>query len=285
MDIYFETKQILDKYKIRANKDLGQNFLIDNNVVQNIIESANINKNDLIIEIGPGLGVLTSRLINKSNNVIAIELDKKMVNIITDRFRDKNNLEIINEDILKVDLKELIKKQKERTKIDKVKVVANLPYYISTPIIMKLLEQKLGIDEIIVMVQKEVAERLISKTGNRLSGAITYAIEYYSEAEKIIEVPKESFIPSPKVESEVIKLKIRETPKVYVKDEKLLFNLIQKSFSQRRKTLVNALINYNFVKNKIEAEEMLNSLKIDQNIRGEKLTLEEFSKIANFLSR
>ncbi len=285
MDIYFETKQILDKYKIRANKDLGQNFLIDNNVVQNIIESANINKNDLIIEIGPGLGVLTSRLINKSNNVIAIELDKKMVNIITDRFRDKNNLEIINEDILKVDLKELIKKQKERTKIDKVKVVANLPYYISTPIIMKLLEQKLGIDEIIVMVQKEVAERLISKTGNRLSGAITYAIEYYSEAEKIIEVPKESFIPSPKVESEVIKLKIRETPKVYAKDEKLLFNLIQKSFSQRRKTLVNALINYNFVKNKIEAEEMLNSLKIDQNIRGEKLTLEEFSKIANFLSR
>ena len=285
MDIYFETKQILDKYKIRANKDLGQNFLIDNNVVQNIIESANINKNDLIIEIGPGLGVLTSRLINKSNNVIAIELDKKMVNIITDRFRDKNNLEIINEDILKVNLKELIKKQKERTKIDKVKVVANLPYYISTPIIMKLLEQKLGIDEIIVMVQKEVAERLISKTGNRLSGAITYAIEYYSEAEKIIEVPKESFIPSPKVESEVIKLKIRETPKVYAKDEKLLFNLIQKSFSQRRKTLVNALINYNFVKNKIEAEEMLNSLKIDQNIRGEKLTLEEFSKIANFLSR
>ena len=285
MDIYFETKQILDKYKIRANKDLGQNFLIDNNVVQNIIESANINKNDLIIEIGPGLGVLTSRLINKSNNVIAIELDKKMVNIITDRFRDKNNLEIINEDILKVNLKELIKKQKERTKIDKVKVVANLPYYISTPIIMKLLEQKLGIDEIIVMVQKEVAERLISKTGNRLSGAITYAIEYYSEAEKIIEVPKESFIPSPKVESEVIKLKIRETPKVYAKDEKLLFNLIQKSFSQRRKTLVNALVNYNFVKNKIEAEEMLNSLKIDQNIRGEKLTLEEFSKIANFLSR
>ena len=180
MDIYFETKQILDKYKIRANKDLGQNFLIDNNVVQNIIESANINKNDLIIEIGPGLGVLTSRLINKSNNVIAIELDKKMVNIITDRFRDKNNLEIINEDILKVDLKELIKKQKERTKIDKVKVVANLPYYISTPIIMKLLEQKLGIDEIIVMVQKEVAERLISKTGNRLSGAITYAIEHIS---------------------------------------------------------------------------------------------------------
>ena len=253
--------------------------------MQNIIESANINKNDLIIEIGPGLGVLTSRLINKSNNVIAIELDKKMVNIITDRFRDKNNLEIINEDILKVDLKELIKKQKERTKIDKVKVVANLPYYISTPIIMKLLEQKLGIDEIIVMVQKEVAERLISKTGNRLSGAITYAIEYYSEAEKIIEVPKESFIPSPKVESEVIKLKIRETPKVYAKDEKLLFNLIQKSFSQRRKTLVNALVNYNFVKDKSIAEKMLQELEIDANVRGEKLQLEDFAKIANFLSR
>ena len=274
MDVFYETKQILEKYKIRANKELGQNFLIDDNVVQKIIESANINRNDFVIEIGPGLGVLTNRLLDKSNNVIAIELDKKMVNVITDRFKERENLEIINEDILKVDLKAL----------EQVKIVANLPYYISTPIIMKLLEKKLGINEIIVMVQKEVADRLTSKTGERLAGAITYAIEYYSEAEEIIKVPKESFIPSPKVESEVIKLKIRETPKVNVKNETLLFNLIQKSFSQRRKTLVNALVNYNFVKDKTIAEKMLQELEIDANVRGEKLQLEDFAKIANFLS-
>lgn len=285
MDVFYETKLILEQYKIKANKDLGQNFLIDDNVVQKIIESANINKNDFIIEIGPGLGVLTNRLLVKSDNVTVIELDKRMVNVITDRFRGKENLEIINEDILKVDLKTLIENKKEKNNIDKVKIVANLPYYISTPIIMKLLENKLGINEIIVMVQKEVAERLTSKTGERLAGAITYAIEYYAESENIIDVPKESFVPSPKVESKVIKLKIRKTPKVNVNNETLLFDLIQKSFSQRRKTLVNALVNYNFVKDKSLAEKMLQDLKIDVNIRGEKLTLEEFAKIANFLSR
>lgn len=285
MDVFYETKQILEKYKIRANKELGQNFLIDDNVVQKIIESANINRNDFVIEIGPGLGVLTNRLLDRSNNVIAIELDKKMVNVITDRFKERENLEIINEDILKVDLKALIQEKKQKNNIEQVKIVANLPYYISTPIIMKLLEKKLGINEIIVMVQKEVADRLTSKTGERLAGAITYAIEYYSEAEEIIKVPKESFIPSPKVESEVIKLKIRETPKVNVKNETLLFNLIQKSFSQRRKTLVNALVNYNFVKDKTIAEKMLQELEIDTNVRGEKLQLEDFAKIANFLSR
>ena len=284
MDVFYETKLILEQYKIKANKDLGQNFLIDDNVVQKIIESANINKNDFIIEIGPGLGVLTNRLLVKSDNVTVIELDKRMVNVITDRFRGKENLEIINEDILKVDLKTLIENKKEKNNIDKVKIVANLPYYISTPIIMKLLENKLGINEIIVMVQKEVAERLTSKTGERLAGAITYAIEYYAESENIIDVPKESFVPSPKVESKVIKLKIRKTPKVNVNNETLLFDLIQKSFSQRRKTLVNALVNYNFVKDKSIAEKMLQELEIDANVRGEKLQLEDFAKIANFLS-
>lgn len=141
MDVFYETKQILEKYKIRANKELGQNFLIDDNVVQKIIESANINRNDFVIEIGPGLGVLTNRLLDRSNNVIAIELDKKMVNVITDRFKERENLEIINEDILKVDLKALIQEKKQKNNIEQVKIVANLPYYISTPIIMKLLEK------------------------------------------------------------------------------------------------------------------------------------------------
>lgn len=281
MSAYNDTIGILEKYKIKANKDLGQNFLINDDVIEKIIEKSQIEKNDLIIEIGPGLGVLTNLLLEKSDNVVAIELDKRMVEIISKRFILKNNLQIINEDVLKVDLNKLINERKKQTNINKVKIVANLPYYISTPIIMKLLEEKLEIDEIIVMVQKEVAQRLVAKTGTKDVGAITYAVEYFSEAEKVIDVPKESFIPSPKVESAVIKLKIRKEAYVQVKDEKMLFNIIQKSFSQRRKTLVNALVNGKIVESKEKAEKIIKELNINENIRGEKLTLEDFARICN----
>ena len=285
MNVYDETMQILNRYKIQANKSLGQNFLVNDEVIDKIIDEANISKDDLIIEIGPGLGVLTKRLLEKCNNVIAVELDTRMIKILQDRFSiniQNSELEIINEDILKVDLNKLINDKKENNKILNVKVVANLPYYISTPIIMKLLGDRLNINEIIVMVQKEVAERLTAKTGTRLSGAITYAVDYYSEATSIIKVPKESFIPSPKVESEVIKLEVRKSPKITVKDEKMLFDIIQKSFSQRRKTLANALVNYNIAKNKDEIENMFKTLEIDSNVRGENLTLEEFGKIVEY---
>lgn len=285
MNVYDETMQILNRYKIQANKSLGQNFLVNDEVIDKIIDEANISKDDLIIEIGPGLGVLTKRLLEKCNNVIAVELDTRMIKILQDRFSiniQNSELEIINEDILKVDLNKLINDKKENNKILNVKVVANLPYYISTPIIMKLLGDRLNINEIIVMVQKEVAERLTAKTGTRLSGAITYAVDYYSEATSIIKVPKESFIPSPKVESEVIKLEVRKSPKITVKDEKMLFDIIQKSFSQRRKTLANALVNYNIAKNKDELEKMFKTLEIDSNVRGENLTLEEFGKIVEY---
>ncbi len=284
MSAYNETIGILEKYKIKANKDLGQNFLINDDVIEKIIEKSQIEKNDLIIEIGPGLGVLTNLLLEKSDNVVAIELDKRMVEIISKRFILKNNLQIINEDVLKVDLNKLINERKKQTNINKVKIVANLPYYISTPIIMKLLEEKLEIDEIIVMVQKEVAQRLVAKTGTKDVGAITYAVEYFSEAEKVIDVPKESFIPSPKVESAVIKLKIRKEAYVQVKDEKMLFNIIQKSFSQRRKTLVNALVNGKIVESKEKAEKIIKQLNINENIRGEKLTLEDFARICNTIN-
>jgi len=284
MSAYNDTIGILEKYKIKANKDLGQNFLINDDVIEKIIEKSQIEKNDLIIEIGPGLGVLTNLLLEKSDNVVAIELDKRMVEIISKRFILKNNLQIINEDVLKVDLNKLINERKKQTNINKVKIVANLPYYISTPIIMKLLEEKLEIDEIIVMVQKEVAQRLVAKTGTKDVGAITYAVEYFSEAEKVIDVPKESFIPSPKVESAVIKLKIRKEAYVQVKDEKMLFNIIQKSFSQRRKTLVNALVNGKIVESKEKAEKIIKQLNINENIRGEKLTLEDFARICNTIN-
>ena len=283
MSVYEETQAILNTYKIQANKSLGQNFLIDDCVIEKIIESSNIEKEDLIIEIGPGLGVLTERLLKKSNNVVVIELDKKMIEILQNRFCLNRNLEIINNDVLKVDLEKLIKNKKEQTNINKVKIVANLPYYISTPIIMKLLENRLEISEIIVMVQKEVAQRLGAETGTREAGAITYAVEYYAQATPIIDVPKESFIPSPKIESQVIKLEVRQNPKIEVEDEKLLFNIIQKSFMQRRKTLSNALINNRILDSKEEVEKMFKTLEIPSNVRGENLTLEEFGKIANYV--
>ena len=289
MNVYDETQFILHKYKIQANKSLGQNFLVNDNVIDEIIRGSNIDKQDLIIEIGPGLGVLTNRLLQESNNVVAVELDKRMVNILKDRFAQNINdqaeskLEIINEDILKINLNQLIAEKRKKQEIKQVKIVANLPYYISTPIIMKLLENRLDIDEIIVMVQKEVAERLIAKTGTRLAGAITYAVEYYSEATSLIKVPKESFVPSPKVESEVIKLKVRKDKKIHVENEKLLFNIISKSFMQRRKTLSNALLNNNIMKNKDDVKKMWTELGMDENVRGESLTLEQFGKITDYI--
>ena len=290
MNVYEETQLILHKYKIQANKSLGQNFLVDDNVIDEIIRCSNIDKKDLIIEIGPGLGVLTNRLLQESNNVMAVELDKRMVSILQDRFKlningqTESKLEIINEDILKINLNQLIAEKKSKNEIKQVKIVANLPYYISTPIIMKLLENRLDIDEIIVMVQKEVAERLTAKTGTRLAGAITYAVEYYSEAECIIKVPKESFVPSPKVESEVIKLTVRKDKKIQVQDDKLLFNIISKSFMQRRKTLSNALLNNNIINNKDDVEKMWKKLGINEKVRGESLTLEQFGTIADYIT-
>ena len=289
MNVYDETQFILHKYKIQANKSLGQNFLVNDNVIDEIIRGSNIDKQDLIIEIGPGLGVLTNRLLQESNNVVAVELDKRMVNILKDRFAQNINdqaeskLEIINEDILKINLNQLIAEKRKKQEIKQVKIVANLPYYISTPIIMKLLENRLDIDEIIVMVQQEVAERLIAKTGTRLAGAITYAVEYYSEATSLIKVPKESFVPSPKVESEVIKLKVRKDEKIHVENEKLLFNIISKSFMQRRKTLSNALLNNNIMKNKDDVKKMWTEFGMDENVRGESLTLEQFGQITDFI--
>ena len=239
----------------------------------------------MVIEIGPGLGVLTNRLLQEAKYVISVELDPRMVDILQDRFSsniDNGQLEIINDDILKVDLQRIIEEKKPSIK--HVKIVANLPYYISTPIIIKLLENRLSIDEIIVMVQKEVAERLIARTGSREAGTITYLVEYYAQAESVVKVPKESFIPSPKVESEVIKLKVRKQPKIAVEDEKLLFNIIQKRIMQRRKTLSNALVNSHIMADKTSVEEMLNTLGLDKNVRGESLTLEQFGAISDYIS-
>ena len=269
-----ETKYIMKKYNIYANKKLGQNFLIDENVVDTIIKKSNITKNDIIIEIGPGLGTLTKKLLEYAKKVICVELDKNMIKILEDRFKLYDNLEIINEDILKTDINSMIKDYKN------VKVVANLPYYITTPIIMKLLEDRPNIETITVMVQKEVAERLVSNTGEHDAGAITHTIRYYTEPEIIINVSKDSFIPVPDVESSVIKLKILENPSVKVIDERLLFRIIKTAYMQRRKTFVNAI---NSIIEKEEAKNILNKMGLDNNIRGEKLTLEQYAQISDYI--
>lgn len=278
MSLYEETKFIMKKNNIIANKSLGQNFLIDENVVDNIVQAAEINKQDLVIEIGPGLGTLTSKLLEKAGKVICIELDKKMINILIDRFKLYKNFEIINEDVLKVNLRELIEKNKTED-IEKVKIVANLPYYITTPIIMKLLEDKLPIDSITVMIQKEVAERLAEKPGGKETGSITYTIWYYTEPKIVLEVPPESFIPEPEVKSSVIKFNVLAYPRIKVQDEKKFFNLIKVAFMQKRKTLSNALVNGGIFSSKEEAENCLKNLEMDVRIRGEKLTLEQYNEI------
>ncbi len=281
-NLYNKTKFMLNKYKLSANKNLGQNFLINDEVVEKIIDSAEVNEEDLVIEIGPGLGNLTEYLLERAGKVIAIELDNRMIEILQDRFSLYNNFELLNQDVLKVDLDELIKNNKSE-KIKNAKIVANLPYYITTPIIMKLLEEKLDIESITVMIQKEVADRLIAKPGSKLSGAITYCVYYYATAESVTIVENNSFIPEPAVDSEVIRLLIRNEHPVELEDESEFFKLIKVSFMQRRKTLINSIVNGGIVSNKEEAKRIFDELELDYNVRGETLTIEQFARMSNYL--
>ncbi len=279
MNLFQETKFLMNKYNITANKNYGQNFLIDENVVSGIVQNAEVSKKDLVIEIGPGLGTLTSYLLESAGKVICIELDTHMLKILNDRFSLYTNFELINDDVLKVDLKELISKNSE---FENVKVVANLPYYITTPIIMKLLEDKLNLTSITVMVQKEVAERLTEAPGSKNTGSITYSINYYTNPKTVIDVPKESFIPSPKVDSSVIKLDILSEPKIKVLDEELFFKVIKCAFMQKRKTLINSLSNSG-IGSKENLEKILTELELDLRVRAEQLTLEQFGMLSDKL--
>lgn len=275
MDLRTETLEILKLHGLKANKKLGQNFLINENIIEEIIDKANITKDDMVIEIGPGLGSLTKRLLENAGKVIAIELDDNLIDLLNNRFSMYDNFEIIHNDVLKVDLKEII------SKYDSVKVVANLPYYITTPIIMKLLEDRLSIKSITVMVQKEVGERICSTNKDKEYGAITVSVRYYTEPNIIIDVPKDNFMPAPEVDSCVIKLDMLKTPRVEVKDEKLFFRLIKSAFSQRRKTINNSLTGIG--KSKEEINEILQKLNIDSKNRAENLSIEQYAEIANML--
>ena len=283
-NILEETKFLMKKYKIKANKSLGQNFLINSEVVENIVNSSEITKEDMVIEIGPGLGTLTKYLLDKAGKVLCVELDTKMIKILQDRFLIYDNFEVINTDVLKLNLNDIIYENKKQGKIKDVKVVANLPYYITTPIIMKLLEEKLDIKSITVMIQKEVVDRLIETPGGKNTGAITYTVYYYCDSEKIMEVPNSSFIPEPEVTSEVIKMNLRSKPVVDIDNNKVMFMVIKSAFMQRRKTLLNALTNTKVFLNKEEGLKILNELNLNENVRAEELSIQDFANIAKSIT-
>lgn len=282
-NIVEETRFIMKKYNIKANKKLGQNFLISEEVVNKIVDCSQITKEDLVIEIGPGLGTLTKLLLDKAGKVICIELDTNMLKILEDRFSLYNNFELINNDVLKVDLKNIIEKEKIKGNIKNAKIVANLPYYITTPIIMKLLEEELELESITVMIQKEVADRLIAIPGSKNTGAITYSVYYYATSEDILEVPNNSFIPEPEVTSKVIKLNIRKQPIINPKDKEKMFKVIKCAFMQKRKTLLNSLTNSKIFENKAQGIDILEKIGISENVRPEELELEQFAKISDNL--
>ncbi|MDO4282126.1 MAG: 16S rRNA (adenine(1518)-N(6)/adenine(1519)-N(6))-dimethyltransferase RsmA [Clostridia bacterium] len=278
------TKKIMNQYHIRANKRFGQNFLIDDNILKNIIEISNIGKNDLVIEIGPGLGNLSEYIINNSKFSILIEIDKNMEKILNDRLGKYDNYLLLNEDVLKINIDELIKKVelKNNTKYEQIKVVANLPYYITTPIIFQLLQESERIDEIIVMVQKEVAERMIAKPKTKAYGILTIMVDYLSDADIKFIVPNSSFIPAPDVTSAVIKL--IKNKKYQVDNEEVFFKLIHSAFAQRRKKLSNSLESTHFMGfNKSQIENILLKNNISLNVRAEELTIQDYINIVNGL--
>lgn len=277
MNTFRKTREILNKYGLTAKKKFGQNFLIDDNILDEISTSACINDDELIIEIGPGLGNLTSYLLKKSRYVLLVEIDNNMIEILNDRFKENTNYSLINEDILKVDLDEKISKIEEELNFSfkKVKVVANLPYYITTPILFKLLQDSKRVDEIVVMVQKEVADRMIASPKSKDYGILSVMIKYLADAEIIIKVPKEAFIPSPNVTSSVIKLV--KNKKYECDDEEKLFELIHHAFAQRRKKMINSLESSKFLNlDKERIKDAFNKVNLNENVRAEELSIEEF---------
>lgn len=277
MNTFRKTREILNKYGLTAKKKFGQNFLIDDNILDEISASACINDDELIIEIGPGLGNLTSYLLKKSRYVLLVEIDNNMIEILNDRFKENTNYSLINEDILKVDLDEKISKIEEELgfSFKKVKVVANLPYYITTPILFKLLQDSKRVDEIVVMVQKEVADRMVASPKSKDYGILSVMIKYLADAEIIIKVPKEAFIPSPNVTSSVIKLV--KNKKYECDDEEKLFELIHHAFAQRRKKMINSLESSKFLNlDKERIMDAFNKVNLNENVRAEELSIEEF---------
>lgn len=275
------TIAVLQKYNFNFQKKFGQNFLVDTHVLEKIINSAEITEQDCVLEIGPGIGTMTQYLAEKAGEVIAVEIDKALIPILQDTLSDYDNITVINEDILKVDVAALVRKKNNGRPI---KVVANLPYYITTPIILGLFESNVPLESITVMVQKEVADRMQVGPGTKDYGALSLAVQYYARPEIVAHVPPNCFIPRPKVGSAVIRLTRYEQPPVAVENEKFMFSLIRASFNQRRKTLVNGLTNAEGLKlDKKRIQEAIEQFGWSPSIRGEVLTLEQFAQLSNSL--
>ena len=276
------TIEVLQKYDFVFQKKFGQNFLIDSHVLDKIVSAAGITKDDFVLEIGPGIGTMTQYLAASARKVFAVEIDKALSPILEDTLKEFDNVQVINQDILKVDIKKLAEEHNDGKPI---KVVANLPYYITTPIIMGLFESQVPIDSITVMVQKEVADRMKVGPGTKDYGALSLAVQYYAEPYIVANVPPNCFMPRPKVGSAVIRLTRHEKPPVEVSDEKLMFSLIRASFNQRRKTLANGLNNSPELSySKEEIQQTIEKCGFKAGIRGEALTLEDFAKLANAFS-
>ncbi len=276
------TIAILQKYNFNFQKKFGQNFLIDANILENIIIAADVKKEDCVLEIGPGIGTMTQYLCENAREVVAVEIDKKLIPILQeDTLSSYNNVSIINKDILKVDINAIVQ---EKNGGKPIKVVANLPYYITTPIIMGLFENHVPLESITIMVQKEVAQRMQVSPGTKDYGALSLAVQFYAEPKIMMSVPASCFMPRPNVDSAVIKLTRYEKPPVQVKDEKLMFDIIRAAFNQRRKTLVNSLSNAAALNlNKQAIVVALEAMGMPATVRGEALSLAQFAKLADFV--
>ncbi|MED3560958.1 16S rRNA (adenine(1518)-N(6)/adenine(1519)-N(6))-dimethyltransferase RsmA [Bacillus xiapuensis] len=277
------TRAILEKYGFSFKKSLGQNFLIDTNILKKIVESANLTEDSGAIEIGPGIGALTEQLARSSNKVVAFEIDQRLLPILKETLGPYSNVKVIHQDVLKADVEKVI--EEEFPSMNDLMVVANLPYYVTTPIIMKILEEQLPIRGIVVMLQKEVADRISASPGTKDYGSLSIAVQYYTEAETVMIVPKTVFVPQPNVDSAVIRLTRRSSPAVAVKDEGFFFQVTKASFAQRRKTLLNNLTSQlpEGKQKKEQILEALSSCKIEPSRRGETLSLEEFGRLSDAL--
>ena len=280
---YKNTAEVLQKYQFRMQKKYGQNFLIDTNILHKIVEAAQITKEDCVLEIGPGIGTMTQHLAEAAGRVIAVEIDKELIPILEETLAPYGNITLLHADILKVDLQKLSEEQG----IDRpFKVVANLPYYITTPIIMELFESHVPLESITVMVQREVADRMQVGPGTKDYGALSLAVQYFAKPEVMVRVPASCFMPRPNVDSTVIRLTRHDNPPVEVEDEAYLFAIVRASFNQRRKTLVNGLVNAgNLGVSKEQVEDVLGQMGLSKTVRGETFTLERFAELSNRLGR
>lgn len=274
------TIAVLQKYNFNFRKQYGQNFLIDEGVLEDILDKSGIGEDDCVLEIGPGIGTLTQYLAEKARHVVTVEIDKALIPILADTLSDYDNITVINEDILKVDISQIVK---DHNRGEPIKVVANLPYYITTPIVMELLEGDAPIDSITVMVQKEVADRMQCGPGTKDYGALSLAVAYYADVKVILNVSPDCFMPQPKVGSSVIKLDIYDKPPVEVKSPDHMFRLIRASFNMRRKTLVNGLLGGSLGLSRERIEEVLDKMELSRTVRGEALTLEQFAELSDLL--